>query len=148
MSKTAFASCCYQGKICKHGYYYDNDGNEVELKRRPTEAITIQDEQGIVRTFNSKSDAAEHYNVSNKVISMAIKNCKNGELPTINTKNNEKNRKLLTLQCGNEVLEFASLTVAAKELNTNKMAVSRAIKGKEHGDLVTINGNTYTLITR
>lgn len=43
MNLKAFKTSCIHGKVCRKGYYFDG-GNEVELKRRPTEQVTITDE--------------------------------------------------------------------------------------------------------
>lgn len=147
MSVKAFKSCCYHGRICNKGMYFDANGNEVELTRRPNEQVTIRDEHGNVMTFNSKSDAAKHYNVQNSVISKIISNCPNGDIPTINTKNTKDNKKSVTLLTENNTLiQCESITALAKELNTNKMKVSRTLKGKCNGDKVTINDITYTVV--
>lgn len=147
MNRKAFISCCFNGKVCRKGNYYDNEGNEVEITRRPTEAITIKDETGNVLTFNSKSEAAKHFNVSNSEISKLIKNCSQGDIPTINTTNTKNNQKCIKLMTTDyNVLQFSSMTEAAKELNTKNYTLSRLLKGKVKGDTVTINGSTYTLV--
>lgn len=142
MSCKAFKSCCYQGRVCRKGYYFNDQGNEVELGRRPNECITITDQDGNVRTFNSKSEAAKELKVSPSLITKACKN--GGVLNLNNTKANKKSIKLL--KADNTVIECDSLTDIAKELKTNKMCVSRALKGKTNGDMVTICGYTYELI--
>lgn len=142
MSCKAFKSCCYQGKVCRKGYYYDNQGNEVELGRRPTEAVTITDEKGNSYTFNSKSEAAKELKVSQSLITKAIKN--GGVLNLNNSKDNKKSIKLL--KADNTVIECATLTELAKNLNTKVYKISRAMKGKTNGDLVTIGDNTYTVV--
>ena len=59
---------------------------------------------------------------------------------------NEKNRKNITLVTSdNRTLVFSSMTDAAKELNCNKMAISRAMKNKVKGDVVSISGIQYTI---
>lgn len=140
MCKTSFISICKNGKLCKMGMVWDEQGNEVPLTRRPLEPIDITLEDGTILHFNSKTQAAKHFNVSNKVITNVVKNgCKF-------VKNNEKNRKNITLKSADgTILCFTSLTQASQELNTNKMNISRAIKNKSMGDVVKINGIEYTL---
>lgn len=59
---------------------------------------------------------------------------------------NENNRKNITLVTSdNRTLVFSSMTDAAKELKTNKMAISRAMKNKVKGDVVSISGIQYTV---
>lgn len=140
MNLKAFKTSCIHGKVCRKGYYFDC-GNEVELKTRPTEAVTITDECGNVRTFSSKSEAAKELKVSQSLISKVIKNG-----GVINTTNNKDNSKSITLiREDNTVIKCASMAILAKELNTNKMKVSRTLKGKNVGDKVTLNGVTYTI---
>ena len=140
MNLKAFKTSCIHGKVCRKGYYFDC-GNEVELKRRPTEAVTITDECGNVRTFSSKAEAAKELKVSQSLISKVSK--KGG---VINTTNKIHSSKAITLiREDNTVIQCASMAILAKELNTNKMKVSRTLKGKNVGDKVTLNGMTYTI---
>jgi hypothetical protein len=140
MNLKAFKTSCIHGKVCRKGYYFDN-GNEVAITRRPTEAVTITDECGNVRTFNSKAEAAKELKVSQSLISKVIKNG-----GVINTTNKKDNSKPITLiREDNTVIKCASMSTLAKELNTNKMKVSRTLKGKTVGDMVTLNGLTYTI---
>lgn len=137
----SFITSCIHGSVCRKGYYFGTDGEEIEqVANRPCEAVTITDTQGVVHSFNSKSEAAKHFNVSNKVITNTLKS--DGVL---NLKN-EKNRKNITLVTSdNRTLVFSSMTDAAKELNCNKMAISRAMKNKVKGDVVSISGIQYTI---
>lgn len=142
MNLKAFKTSCIHGhgKVARKGYYFDC-GSEVELKTRPTEAVTITDEQGSVRTFSSKSEAAKELKVSQSLITKVSKNGGN-----INLKNNKDNSKPITLvREDSSVIKCASMAILAKELNTNKMKVSRTLKGKTVGDKVTLNGVTYTI---
>lgn len=140
MNLKAFKTSCIHGKVCRKGYYFEN-GNEVAITRRPTEAVTITDECGNVRTFNSKAEAAKELKVSQSLISKVIKNG-----GVINTTNKKDNSKPITLiREDNTVIKCASMAILAKELNTNKMKVSRTLKGKTVGDIVTLNGLTYTI---
>ena len=140
MNLKAFKTSCIHGKVCRKGYYFDC-GNEVELKRRPTEEVTITDECGNVRTFNSKAEAAKELKVAACSITRC---CKNGG--NINTTNKKHGSKAITLiREDNTVIKCASMAILAKELNTNKMKVSRTLKGKTVGDKVTLNGVTYTI---
>ena len=140
MNLKAFKTSCIHGKVCRKGYYFDC-GNEVELKRRPTEQVTITDECGNVRTFSSKSEAAKELKVAACSITRC---CKNGG--NINTTNKKHGSKPITLlREDNTVIKCASMAILAKELNTNKMKVSRTLKGKTVGDKVTLNGATYTI---
>lgn len=140
MNLKAFKTSCIHGKVCRKGYYFDC-GNEVELKTRPTEKVTITDECGNVRTFSSKSEAAKELKVSQSLIS---KVSKNGGV--INTTNKIHSSKSVTLvREDNTVIKCASMAILAKELNTNKMKVSRTLKGKTVGDKVTLNGVSYTI---
>ena len=141
MSCKAFKSCCYQGKICRKGYYFNDQGNEVELGRRPTEAVTITDQDGNTRTFTSKSEAAKELKVSQSLITKAIKN---GGVLNGNNKNNSKCIQLKKED--NTTIECDTLSDLAKKLNTKPYTITRAMKGKNHGDLVTICGHTYELI--
>lgn len=136
----AFKTSCIHGKVCRKGYYFDC-GKEVELKRRPTEAVTITDECGNVRTFNSKAEAAKELKVSQSLITKVSKN--GGVINTTNNKDNSKPITLITED--NTVIKCASMAILAKELNTNRMKVSRTLKGKNVGDKVTLNGVTYTI---
>lgn len=142
MNTKAFRSCCYQGKLCNKGFYYDNNGNEVKFTRRPTEEITLIDQNGITRTFASKSQAAKELDVALCTITKACK--KGGVINTSNNANNMKSVKLLTEDF--TLIQCSSLTELAKELNTNKMKVSRAIKGKQKGDTVTIDNRNFTIL--
>jgi hypothetical protein len=142
MSLKAFKSCCFQGKICKKGYYFTDDGTEVELTRRPTESVTLTDEKGNVMKFDSKSEAAKQLKVSPCLISKCIKN--GGLINLNNSKDNKKTIKLMTTDY--TILEYNSFTELSKDFNVNKMAVSRMMKGKSKGDTVTFNGNSYTVV--
>jgi hypothetical protein len=75
MNLNAFVSSCLNGKVAKKGFTFDEDGKEVEIKNgRPIEEVSIIDEDGIKHNFQSKTDAAKHFNISNKEISQIIKN--------------------------------------------------------------------------
>lgn len=140
MNLKAFKTSCIHGKVCRKGYYFDG-GNEVPITRRPTEEVTITDECGNVRTFSSKSEAAKELKVAACSITRC---CKNGG--NINTTNKKHGSKSITLiREDNTVIKCASMAILAKELNTNKMKVSRTLKGKTVGDKVTLNGVTYTI---
>jgi hypothetical protein len=78
--------------------------------------------------------------VSNKVITNTLKS--DGVL-NLKNENNRKNITLVTSD--NRTLVFSSMTDAAKELKTNKMAISRAMKNKVKGDVVSISGIDYTV---
>jgi hypothetical protein len=118
----------------------------VKLIRKATEQVTIMDEQGTVRTFASKTEAAKELKVSSSLISKAIKNA-NGGSPVVNTSNNQDNKKQFKLLSSNhKTLEFVSMTDAAKKFNTNNMKITRALKNKTYGDKVTINGEVFTLV--
>jgi DNA transposition AAA+ family ATPase len=121
---------------------YSPNGDLVKIERRPTEAVNIMDEQGNIRTFTSKGEAARELGVSPSMISKAIKNAKGGT-PVIN---NTRTRQLKLMAADYTILSFDSMTEAAKEFNTNKMAISRVLKGKKTGDVVTINNTSYTLL--
>lgn len=148
MSSTAFKSCCFygNGKVCNKGFMFNSNGDMVKLIRKATEQVTIMDEQGTVRTFASKTEAAKELKVSSSLISKAIKNA-NGGIPVVNTSNNQDNKKQFKLLSSNhKTLEFVSMTDAAKKFNTNNMKITRALKNKTYGDKVTINGEVFTLV--
>ena len=144
MHTEAFKSCCYYGKgaVCNKGYMYTPNGDLVKIERRPKEDVTIMDEQGNIRTFTSKGEAAKELGVSPSMISKAIKNAKGGT-PVINK---AKTKQLKLMAADYTILSFNSMTEAGKEFNTNKMAISRILKGKKTGDVVTINNTCYTLL--
>ena len=75
---------------------YTPNGDLVKIERRPTEAVTISDAQGNIRTFTSKGEAAKELGVSPSMISKAIKNAKGG-VPVINN----RRTKQLKLMCDN-----------------------------------------------
>ena len=146
MAHKTFTTSCYHGKVCKSGYYFDTNGNEVKLiSNRPCEEVTLKDEYGNILTFSSKAEAAKHFNTNNCKISEVLKNAINGEIPTV-TIRPLKNSKGFTLVTGSgELLEFISMSEAARILNTTKLKISRALKNKVSGDTVKINKIDYTL---
>lgn len=146
MAHKAFTTSCYHGKVCKSGYYFDTNGNEVKLiSNRPCEEVTLKDEYGNILTFTSKTEAAKHFNTTNSKISEILKNASNGKIPTVTIKP-LKNSKGFTLITGSgELLEFVSMSEAARILNTTILKISRALKNKVSGDTVKINKIDYTL---
>lgn len=137
MNLKAFISSCLNEKVARKGFIFDEDGNEVELKNgRPMEEVTIIDEHGNEIKFQSKSDAAKHFNLSNKDISQIIKN--GGKLidkKKIKIKSNDGN-----------ILEYKNLSELARKMNENKMKVSRAFKNKVTGDKVKIGENEFEIV--
>jgi HD superfamily phosphohydrolase len=137
MNLNAFIASCKCGKVARKGFSFDEDGNEIEIKNgRPNEEVSIVDENGIEYKFQSKSDAAKHFNISNKDITQIIKNGgKMIDKMKIKIKTNDGN-----------ILSYKNLSQLAREMNENKMTVSRAFKGKTSGDKVKIGENEFEIV--
>lgn len=146
MTKKTFVSSCIHGKVCRMGYYFDEAGNEVPLPKKPTQAVTVKDEKGNVYNFTSKTEAAKHFNLTKQVFSNILSKTKQGELPTISKKQQYNKKSIKLLNSDNVEMQFSSLTDVAKEFDTNKMYICRKLKNKAVGDVVTINGNMYTIL--
>ena len=146
MNYNAFMSACKCGVIPNKGYYIDEQGESVKIAQSGvSEQITVRDADGFIREYKSKAAAAKDLGVSPSLLSKLIKATPEGQAVTI-SKGTKDNRKGVSLiRPDGELLEFESVTEAARELGYNKMKISRAIKGKVSGDTVKLGEVTYTL---
>lgn len=141
MNLNAFIASCKCGKVARKGFTFDDNGNEVEIKNgRPVEEVTIVDENGNEIKFQSKSDAAKHFNLSNKEVSQIVKN--GGKL----IDKMKIKMKIKIKSNDGEILSYKNLSQLAREMNENKMTVSRAFKNKMTGDKVRIGENEFEIV--
>lgn len=137
MNLNAFIASCKCGKVARKGFTFDDNGNEIEIKNgRPNEEVSIIDENGHEFKFQSKSDAAKHFNISNKEITQIIKN--GGKLID--------KRKIKIKSNDGNILSYKNLSELAREMGENKMTISRAFKNKMTGDKVIIGGNEFEIV--
>lgn len=137
MSFKAFDSACRYGEIPNKGFYIGNDGSQIKLTQSGLkETITIN---GI--TYSSKSEAAREMNISPSLISKKLKADRTIEALVKGTMNNRKGFNLTSPD--GEIMEFESVRAAGIKLGIDKSKISRMIKGKGIGDIITISGIDY-----
>lgn len=137
MSFKAFDSACRYGEIPNKGFYIGEDGSQIKLTQSGIkESITIN---GI--TYSSKTEAAREMNISPSLISKKLKSDRTIEALAKGTMKNRKGFNLTSPD--GEIMEFESVSRAASEFGFNKMKMSRLIKGKGIGDIITISGIDY-----
>lgn len=146
MNYRTFITACKFCKIPHKGYYFDEDGKEVKIKQSGLkESIRVRDNKGMLREFASKSEAAKDLGISPAMLSKLINANPGAEIVEVKVKAKHNSKGIVLITDEGARLEFESVRAMAAKLGIDKSKVSRVIKGKQMGDMVSLAGVNYHL---
>lgn len=139
LNTRAFISFCIHGTIAHKGYFINQDGERELLPPagRPCEAVTVIDYNGEELHFNSKSDFAKQFNISEATVTKLIKSSTDGVI--------KMNYKVKLIDDQGNILGGSSWADLGNKLGVSRLVMSRATKNKTLGDEVNINGLRYRI---
>lgn len=142
--KTFVSMCKFHRHIHPHQVITDEGETITRENNTSAKEVTILGPDGVERKFVSSRLAAEYYNVNPMVINRYIKKYEGKELKPL-TIPKAKNKGISLYTETLRLIKFDTLTRAAEYIGVNKMALSRAIKGKDKGQDITLNGQVFYL---
>ena len=136
MNKKAFVSSCRNDKIPHFGYYYDENGSPKKIQDNSIKVIV----DGVERDFESIREAASILGISHTELRRHKQ--ENGSIVF-----NQKNGIILRDEDGNKLV-FKNKSEMADGLETSRVTINNAMKGKEIGDTIEIKGKSFLIVSK